>query len=195
MALFLGVPMIYIVSGAVRSGTSMMMRALHAGGMDAHWDDAQEKRLREKEAYSGNPQYYEMTMDQVPIDFPRQLDGRLIKLLFNAPANIVAHEYHVIVMLRNEREIIDSHRAAFPGILPEGVSPQILRAATKEQIGILKMRRDVKSIHLIDYASMLARPRDSLMLLREHGWPITDMDKAVATVRPDLRRFNYEPKE
>ena len=52
--------MIYIVSGFMRSGTSMMMRCLEAGGLTVEYDKDREDHMQ-KDYPDGNPVFYEQT--------------------------------------------------------------------------------------------------------------------------------------
>ena len=54
--------MIYIVSGFMRSGTSMMMCCLEAGGLSVVYDQSREDHMQ-KEYPDGNPMFYEQTQE------------------------------------------------------------------------------------------------------------------------------------
>ena len=78
---------LYVVSGFMRTGTSMMMRALEAGGMNAAYRISREK-MREHyadEFYDPNiGGLYELERkDYQSFYFPRQFEGKLIKALNN----------------------------------------------------------------------------------------------------------------
>ena len=105
---------IIIVSGLPRSGTSLMMQCLKAGGVPIATDD-----LRKND--EDNPRgYFELesvkqlrgSPDQVNLE---QLHGRAVKmahpLLYCLPSG---HSYRVIVMRREMKEIIaKASRAIF----------------------------------------------------------------------------------
>jgi hypothetical protein len=99
---------ITIVSGLPRSGTSMMMRMLAAGGMDILTDEI-------RKADEDNPAgYYELErVKQLKEDRSWLPDarGRAVKiisaLLVNLPPD---YTYRVIFMRRNMNEILDSQQ-------------------------------------------------------------------------------------
>ena len=77
--------MIYVVSGFMRTGTSMMMKALEAGGMDASYKQSRDvmKDHYADEYYNPNiGGLYELEkQDYQKWDFPRDYEGKLIKAL------------------------------------------------------------------------------------------------------------------
>lgn len=101
--------MITIVSGLPRSGTSLMMRMLEAGGMPVLID-------RVREANEDNPRgYYEFEQVKKIKEDESWLDeatGKVVKmvsmLLYNLPSS---RKYKVIFMRRNMTEILASQRA------------------------------------------------------------------------------------
>jgi len=100
--------MITIVSGLPRSGTSMMMRILEAGGMPVLVDQA-------RAADIDNPNgYYEFETVKTTCDdasWLRQAEGRAVKvvykLLYDLPAD---RPYRVVFMQRALKEIVASQK-------------------------------------------------------------------------------------
>jgi hypothetical protein len=101
-------PFITIVSGLPRSGTSMMMQLLAAGGVPALADDI-------RAADDDNPRgYYEFErVKQIETDssWLDEAEGKAVKmvyrLLYDLPAD---REYRVIFMIRSLDEVIASQR-------------------------------------------------------------------------------------
>jgi hypothetical protein len=98
-----------VVSGLPRSGTSMMMKMLEAGGLEVIQDG-------EREADKDNPKgYYEFErvkqMDKGDTTWMAEAQGKVIKiisaLLKHMPAE---YEYRVIFMRRHMEEILASQR-------------------------------------------------------------------------------------
>jgi len=95
-----------IVSGLPRSGTSMMMRMIDAGGLPALTDNV-------RKADVDNPRgYYEYEAVKKTKDDPAWLEhanGKVVKmvyrLLYDLPAT---HNYRVVFMRRNLEEVIAS---------------------------------------------------------------------------------------
>ena len=100
--------MITIVSGLPRSGTSMMMKMLEAGGMTAVTDGI-------READEDNPRgYYELELVKKTKEDASWLDnsdGKVVKmismLLRDLPAN---REYKVVFMIRDLDETLASQQ-------------------------------------------------------------------------------------
>ena len=98
--------MITIVSGLPRSGTSLMMQMLAAGGMTALTDG-------ERQADSDNPRgYYEWEKIKLLPQQPASIaeaEGKVVKvisqLLFALPAG---HEYQIVFMQRPLTEVVAS---------------------------------------------------------------------------------------
>jgi len=99
---------ITIVSGLPRSGTSMMMRMLEAGGMDVVVDNI-------RKADEDNPKgYYELEkVKEIKNDYSwlDNVQGKVVKmvsmLLYELPSN---RNYNVIFMKRGIDEILASQR-------------------------------------------------------------------------------------
>ena len=109
--------MIFIVSGFMRSGTSMMMRALEAGGLEAAYDSSRDV-MNDKfgdDNYKINPgSFYEiLPMKYRGLNFPLDYRGKLIKVLLWGLTNMWVHEYKIVFMLRDFEEIRQSWEAAF----------------------------------------------------------------------------------
>jgi len=98
----------YIVSGIERSGTSMMMQILRAGGLPTSFDDL-------RKADESNPKgYYELEGGKIinkimdgtfPID---EYKGKFIKITAFGLMYLPQGHYKVIYMERNLEEVLDS---------------------------------------------------------------------------------------
>jgi len=100
---------ITIVSGLPRSGTSMMMRMLEAGGMTALIDHVREADEDNPGGYYEFEQVKQIKQDESWLDAAA---GKVVKmvsmLLYNLPSN---RNYKVIFMRRSMTEILASQRA------------------------------------------------------------------------------------
>jgi hypothetical protein len=155
--------MITIVSGLPRSGTSLMMQMLVAGGMPALSDG-------ERQADTDNPRgYLEWErIKQLPND-PACLveaEGKVVKvisrLLLSLPAG---HEYRIIFMQRPLAEVLASQSQMLGrrGTYKEGANPAIISAAfekhLREVYAWLAGKPFVKALRL-PYHEVLSRPKD-----------------------------------
>jgi hypothetical protein len=155
--------MITIVSGLPRSGTSLMMQMLVAGGMPALSDG-------ERQADTDNPRgYLEWErIKQLPTDpgCIAEAEGKVVKvisrLLLALPAG---HEYRIIFMQRPLPEVIASqdqmlrHR----GNYKQGADPAVISAAFEKHLhevyAWLDGKAYVKTLR-IPYHELLSKPKE-----------------------------------
>ena len=98
-----------IVSGLPRSGTSLMMQMLQAGGMSLLTD---QRRTADKHNPRGYFEYEAVKQSGADVAWLEKVGGRAVKviplLLRHLPAD---RQYRVIFMLRDLQEVIASQRA------------------------------------------------------------------------------------
>jgi hypothetical protein len=152
---------IVIVSGLPRSGTSLMMQMLAAGGMPILSDG-------ERKADEDNPRgYYEW--ERVKL-LPRQpeliaeADGKAVKvisqLLFALPAN---KTYRILFMERPLAEVVASQaemirrRASAGPPLPQAALLQALQAHLNQVDAWLKQQSNI-SLCRVDYRQLISEP-------------------------------------
>jgi len=153
--------MIAIVSGLPRSGTSLMMQMLHAGGMSALSDG-------ERQADTDNPKgYLEWErIKQLPKDPTciAEAEGRVVKvissLLLSLPPN---HEYRVIFMQRPLPEVLASQDQMLRrrGTYKEGGDPTIIAGAFEKHLREVYAWADSKpyvKMLRIPYSQVLSQP-------------------------------------
>lgn len=171
---------VYVVSGFLRSGTSMMMRCLQAGGLEAvgaHDPCGYNERYGRGD-YLPNPCGFFMYQgDAADPALPQLLDGKLVKLPYQQMRRTAPGEYRVVFMLRDPAEIRASLERFFAADLAEVTdSPEwqdLLRykEAMKEAADALKARPGVE-VHLLDYADVIRKPLKEFTGLATLGWPI-----------------------
>jgi hypothetical protein len=162
--------MITIVSGLPRSGTSLMMQMLVAGGMSALSDG-------ERKADTDNPRgYLEWErVKQLPGEpgLIAEGEGKVVKvisrLLLSLPAG---HEYRVIFMQRPLPEVLASQDQMMRrrGTFKEGANPAIIAGAfekhLKEVYAWLDTKPYVKALR-VPYHDVLNQPREISQKLTE----------------------------
>ena len=186
--------MIYIVTALhPRSGTTAMMKALEAGGLESV-----KSSIRNKQVAEYDDEDYKASKDGVleisfagytQIDFPSmRYDGKLIKVFFWGLHKMVVHEYHIVFVIRDVEETFQSCKFGikqepdmyiltnYDDILAKNVRP-------------LKNRRDVKSLNIIDYRDLIKNPLKELMKMNELG---IEPQKAVAGIDSNCYRFRIE---
>ena len=156
-------PPVIIVSGLPRSGTSMMMKMLEAGGIPVLTDEL-------RTADEDNPKgYYEFervkAMDKGDTDWVADARGKVVKvisaLLQYLPAN---YEYRVIFMHRNLTEVLASqrkmlrNRAADEDAVSDEEMTRLFEMHLADVEGWLDRQPNMRALH-VDYNAMLIDPR------------------------------------
>ena len=176
--------MIYLVTGFMRSGTSLMMQALEAGGLPVVRNEARDQitRFHGGFAYEANPAgLYEVSPEEMEQPgFPRQHDGRAVKVVVAALGHLAVHDYRVVCMHREARQVVDSAWRAFR----IKVTAATVRAWVDEGVKTLDNRRDVRDVQHVAYENVLADPA---LVLKRLDWPI-DAEAAAKVVKPELWR-------
>jgi hypothetical protein len=183
--------MITIVSGLPRSGTSLVMQMLVAGGMTALSDG-------ERTADADNPRgYLEWErIKQLPED-PEciaEAEGKVVKvisrLLLSLPPR---YEYRVIFMQRPMPEVLASqdHMLRRRGNYKEGADPAVMAAVfekhLKEVYAWLEGKPHVKSLRLA-YHDVLTKPLEISQRVCEFLGITLDLEQMTKQVDSSLYR-------
>lgn len=188
---------LYVVSGYMRTGTSMMMHALEEGGMTASYKQSRDvmKNRFADEHYDPNiGGLFELERrDFLEFGFPRKYAGTVLKALnFGVPRMaVMSHGIRVVFMRRDAEEIRQSFDAFFDQPLQNAQHLARNMDAVVEQI---RNRRDVLSTDIFWYRNVVKEPKRHFQMLAAHGWPV-DAEKAAAVVDPGLCRFKIENLE
>jgi len=182
----------YVVSGYMRTGTSMMMQALEAAGLEAAFNPIRNRLNTDfgDDKYKPNPGgFYELQRNEYKqYGFPRMYEGKLIKCLWGGLAKFVVGNYKVVFMMRDPEEIRQSFEAFFGGQAPPTLANY--EEIMKDSIDLLNNRKDTRLI-ILQYRDVIENPKKEFQKLKDDGWKI-DIDKAILTVKPDLYRFRKE---
>ena len=196
--------MIYIVSGYRRSGTSMMMQAIHESMLEGAmlYQPGMEK-FNDGEEYVPNPgglwevgQTYYMSAD-----FLRQIpDDSFLKILYDGLPNLPAREveYRIIFMTRDIDEINSSCERLDVHLRQEGVveNPKawypfdVFRPYRQEDIDhVLSIcdARDDMQVMVLPYKDVIEQPEAVFRAIQNFGFNI-DPTKAASVVDPQLYR-------
>ena len=187
--------MITVVSGLPRSGTSLMMQMLVAGGMPALSDG-------ERHPDTDNPRgYLEWErIKQLPTDpgCIAEAEGKVVKvisrLLLSLPAG---HEYRVVFMQRPLPEVIASqdHMLRRRGTYREGADPAVISAAfekhLREVYAWLDSKTYLKTLR-IPYHEVLSQPKQIGKQVAEFLQIDLDLDAMSGCVDASLYRNRCE---
>ncbi|MCK5185623.1 MAG: sulfotransferase family protein [Deltaproteobacteria bacterium] len=187
----MNLPFITIVSGLPRSGTSMMMQAIEAGGIPALTDN-----IRKKD--EDNPKgYYEFELAKKTKDDPSWVPGargKVVKmvyaLLYDLPGE---YEYCVIFMRRNINEVLASQKIMLQRSGKQGASisdeklAELFKAQLEKFDHWIKTRKNF-SILPVDYKDMITSPKVQCERINKFLGGVLDIDASVAAVDPSLYR-------
>jgi len=182
--------MIYLVSGWAFTGTSMMMEALIAGGMNAAYsedkDDITNAFYEKRSGVNPKQSYYELKKaDQQKKGFPADYDGKLIKFLYGGIPKLNAGLAYRAIYMRRPQAHVTSDLAGVYGT--KGVGNASRPNWVKKQEDAVKWMRDRPSQFLtvdeIWYELMRDEPEKVFAKLAADGWPIDPVKAAKIPVR------------
>jgi hypothetical protein len=181
---------ITIVSGLPRSGTSMMMKMLEAGGMEVVVDNV-------RQADDDNPQgYYELErVKQIKQDtaWLDSVQGKAVKmvsmLLYDLPAD---RNYNILFMKRDIDEILVSQRIMLER---KGEGKNINDGEMKElftrhllEIAQWLYNQNNMRVLFVDYKDIIDNPRENARIINEHLGNCLITDDMVRAVDTSLYR-------
>ena len=183
--------MITIVSGLPRSGTSLMMQMLVAGGMSALSDG-------ERRADTDNPRgYLEWErIKQLPNDpgCIAEGEGKVVKVISRLLLSLPdGHEYRVIFMQRPLPEVLASQDEMLRrrGTYKEGTDPAMIAGAferhLREVYAWLESKPHVKNLR-VPYHDALSRPKETAQQLAQFLRVELNVDAMVQQVDASLYR-------
>lgn len=179
-----------VVSGLPRSGTSMMMRMLEAGGLPALTD-----KLRTPDADNPNG-YYEFE-DVKSIadnqDWLQDAAGRAVKMVYSLLQHLPAdREYRVIFMRRHVDEILQSQKKMLErnGIttdIPDAQMRALFDRELRQFYAWLPGQAHLKLIN-VSYNDLLANPDQTIHQINRHLDQTLNTDAMIQMVDPGLYR-------
>ena len=180
-----------LVSGLPRSGTSLMMQILRAGGMPIMTDG---KRLPAQDNPEGYWEWEGIT--KLPKN-PRIIEearGKVIKVISALlPSLPVKHRYRIIIMKRPVEQVIESQRAMLEhsGQKPKSDKEHLTQVQKQHSEAILETLRKSDRVELleIDFPELVADPAPSIARIAEFLGEQFQVTPAVAAcVKPKLHR-------
>ncbi|MEA1925048.1 MAG: sulfotransferase [Candidatus Altiarchaeota archaeon] len=182
---------IIVVSGLPRSGTSMIMKMLEAGGITSLTD-------REREADVDNPRgYYEFErVKRLPEDtcWLDDARGKSVKVL----AELVKHlpdEYHykIVFMQRRIPEIIESQKKMLirRGKDLEKVSDEEMDSLLRKYLKLMKSYirgKDNMEVLFVSYNDIISHPRREVNAINRFFGGFLDEEGMVSVVDEGLYR-------
>ena len=183
---------ITIVSGLPRSGTSMMMKMLEAGGLTPLTDHI-------RQADADNPKgYYEFErvkkLRENDTAWLPDAEGKVVKIIASLLPHLPpTHEYRVVFMRRAMTEILASQRQMLirRGEDPDKVSNEEMAALFERHLqqvdAWIAKQPHVKRID-VDYNQVLAAPEAEAARINHFLGGELDAEKMAGVVDPALYR-------
>jgi len=176
----------YIVSGLERSGTSLMMQMLHAGGLPVAFDDS-------RAADGNNPRgYYELEGGKI---INRLMDGsfdlqsykgHIIKVTAYGLKYLPESKYRIIYMMRNIDEILKSMQKMGADIDDEK-DRLLFNKLNRVSLELMRSRDDMEHIR-VNYRDLMGDPGKEMERIGRFIDEIFDVDTAIKAVEPSLYR-------
>jgi hypothetical protein len=182
---------ITVVSGLPRSGTSMMMQMLSAGGIAPFTD---EKRIPDPDNPKGYLEHERATQLQADQSWVPEARGKVVKIVAQLLPFLPTNErYQIVFMKRDLHEVVASQKKMLERLGKSGaeLDDERLMAALRSQIqsvlgwiatsGCVRFRQ-------VDYAETIEDPRATAASLGE--FLVQELDEGAMTgaVDPALRR-------
>src|SRR5574342_864157 len=183
---------VVVVSGLPRSGTSMMMKMLEAGGQEILTDN-----LREADA--NNPKgYYEFErvkdMKDGDLAWLSEAKGKVVKIVTGLIAYLPAdYNYKVIFMQRDLTEILSSQKKMLGRLgkgddnIPDDQMAKIYQEHLKQVRAWLFKQPNMEVLY-VNYNMMIADPAESLYKVNALLGGDMDVSTMAAVVDKELYR-------
>lgn len=184
-----------IVSGLPRSGTSLMMQMLSAGGMEAKTDGQRTADIDNPEGYleweavknlGKNPELF----DDDELD---QLAVKVISMLLpHLPAK---HNYKIIFMMRPTEQVARSQFQMIQRLQSDGSKQSVEDIAAqleRHRKGVLRWMKSKDNVEFlkVDYLELLEEPNKIIKSIAEFLGPelLPNPDQMSRAIRKDLHR-------
>ncbi|MBP7999476.1 MAG: sulfotransferase family protein [Chloroflexi bacterium] len=183
---------ITIVSGLPRSGTSMMMKMLVAGGIAPLTDAI-------RSADGDNPEgYYEFErvkqLDKGDTTWLVEAQGKVVKVISALLKHLpTRYEYRVVFMRRRIEEVLASQKKMLihRGEATDAVSDEELAQLYRKHLGQvdawLNSQPNVRVLY-VNYNTILKNPEAELPAILAFFDDKLDRDKMLQVVKPELYR-------
>jgi hypothetical protein len=180
--------MITVVSGVPRSGTSLMMQMLAAGGMPLQTDEGRPADAHNPRGYFEDRRVKSLETDNTWVS---EVEGRALKvvslLLYQLPADL---DYRVILMRRDLDEVLRSQQKMLGGGPTVGVSSELRQHFERHLAYVRQWLLDQPRMPLleVDYRTLIERPRDVARSVTQFLKRDLDVEAMTSVVNPALYR-------
>ena len=189
--------LITVVSGLPRSGTSMMMKMLEAGGLPLLVDNL---RIGDDDNPAG---YYEFEpvkkLSQGDSEWLADAQGKVLKVIAALITHLPAtYSYQIIFMRRDMSEILASQKKM---LLNRGEDPNKISDAEMAQLFEKHLFKVLSWIHQqpnmrkieVSYNMLFKDPKPNIAQINRFLGNILDGEKMLEVINPDLYRQRNRP--
>jgi len=183
---------IIVVSGLPRSGTSMMMKMLDAGGQEILTDN-----LREADANNPNGYYeFERVKQLTDGDFAwiSEAGGKVVKIVTGLIMNLPqGYNYKVIFMQRAMKEVLSSQKKMLGRLgkeddkVEDEKMKKIYQQHLKDVNAWISKQPNIEVVY-VNYNTMLSNPLDSLRKVIDFLGGEMDVNVMAGVINKDLYR-------
>lgn len=178
-----------IVTGLPRSGTSVMMRALRAGGIPLFFDQDLEKRFRSAFPVANREGFFELRGEQmIRQGIPDRHAAKVFpKFVGWLPVDV---SYKVLVMHRDDVARENSYRRVFAGVSQAAFAGRQLDFRRNLEAGLSHMRANSAfSLHKVRLEELVADTATVLRTVSDFlGWPDFDVSRASGVFRSEATK-------
>ncbi len=188
---------IIVVTGLPRSGTSLMMRMLHLGGVELITDGV-------RSADSDNPRgYYEFEpvkrLPEGDTSWLQDAAGKAVKIVSGLVEHLPdQYRYRIILVTRETAEVLASQRKMLlrrgedPDTVPEETMARLLAKHLERTRRWLKSQPNVSMIE-VAYHDAVADPQSTAAQVAQLVARDLDVDRMASAVDPSLYRNRLTP--
>ncbi len=183
-------PYITIVSGLPRSGTSMMMRMLEAGGIPALTD---ELRTPDEDNPNGYYEFEDVKSIDSNADWLDDAPGCSVKMVYSLLKHLPAdRNYRIVFMRREVSEILQSQkkmleRSGIETDISDATMKALFERELRQFYTWLPSQSHLNLIN-ISYNELLSRPQSTIALINNHFDETLDVHAMNAMVDQSLYR-------
>ncbi|MFO0962091.1 MAG: sulfotransferase [Phycisphaerales bacterium] len=182
---------IVVVSGLPRSGTSLAMQMLHAGGLECVTDGLRTSDTDNPRGYFEFERVKALKQDKGWLDDAAGKAVKIIHLLLTELPD--DRPYRVVFMRRDLREVVKSQSTmlARSGRAGGGLPPERLMAVYQQQLKAVEQwlaARPGFQLLDVEYAKLVADPAAGVRAVNAFLGGTLDESKMAAAVDPSLHR-------
>lgn len=180
-----------IVSGLPRSGTSMMMQVIEAGGLSVLCDHI---RSQDDDNPRGYYEFEPVKKTKIDPSWVPGSRGKVVKVIYSLLYDLPSeYNYRVVFMERSLAEVLDSQKKMLErrGQQGGGVTEEKMAALFRAQLAAFEhWIRNQKNFSMlrVGYADMVADPVAAVDRVNDFLGGTLNRDAMIRAVDPDLYR-------